>query len=138
MNDKKSQKLAHPLEIYLAQLTTIKGIGLTQREVDVISCLLHMGARTRKYIADLLFIDFKTVNLHISNAANKLIGYCNVDHMITFLENSDQNFTLKTYYLSLLTDNLFKKALKEDVRQLIDKNVLQNCILVYWQKNHIF
>ena len=138
MNDKKSQKLSHPLEIYLTKLTTIKDIKLTQREVDVISCLLHMGARTRKYIANLLFIDFKTVNLHISNAAHKLIGYCNVDRMIAFLESSDQNFPLKTYYLSLLVDNLFKKTLKEDVKPLIDKNVLQKGVLVYWQKKPHF
>ena len=138
MKDEKSQLgLAHPLEIYSKHLTTINGVRLTQREIDVISCLLHMGSHTRKYIANILFIDVKTVNLHISNASNKLIGYCNVDRIITFLEHSDQAGSLKTYYLALRTDHLFKKILQEEVKPKIakltmDKPISLKCVLVYW------
>ncbi|MGV8948839.1 MAG: helix-turn-helix transcriptional regulator [Candidatus Paracaedibacter sp.] len=138
MPEEPQFKFTHPLEVYLRQLMVIKGVSLTQREVDVVSCLLHMGNRSRKYIADLLCIDFKTVNLHISNASNKFIGGCNVDRMITLLENSECVYPLKSYYLSLLTDNLFKKTLKENLKPHIDKNIPLNCVMVYWQKKPPF
>lgn len=144
MINKKSQpQLAHPLEIYSKHLTTINDVKPTQREIDVISCLLHMGSHTRKYIANILFIDVKTVNLHISNASNKLIGYCNVDRLVTFLESSEQSDFLKTYYLALRTDHLFKKALQEEVKPEVDKLTFDQpislkCVFVYCQKKPLF
>ena len=92
-------KLVYPLEIYLEHLTTINGIPLTQREIDIIACLLNANSRTRQHIANFLSIALKTVNSHINKLTGKF-GY-GIDNMMTLLENSDRLSVLKEYYLSL-------------------------------------
>lgn len=127
----------HPLEIYLEHLRAINGTPLTQREIDVISCLLNMNGRSRQYIANFLSVTLKTVNTHVNNAKQKFD--CNIGRMVAIIENSDQFLTLKEqYYSSLLINSLFQKTLNEVTKAISGKITRPKAVLVYWEKKPPF
>ena len=75
-----------PLEkefLYRSQLKEVGGVSFTNREIDVLSCLL--GNRKDKKIASLLSLSPKTVGAHIYNVIKKL-GYNSREQIIDFAE----------------------------------------------------
>lgn len=127
-------QLIHPLECYLAYLTTIHDVPLTHREVDVLSCLLNRPHI--KGIANFLSISPKTVAAHLLNATRKF--GCSSDIVISIIEHSEQFLYLKQHYHALLINNLFKTILQGIAQQTKDDIHSQRVTLVYWQKKPYF
>ncbi|MBN9413621.1 MAG: tetratricopeptide repeat protein [Candidatus Paracaedimonas acanthamoebae] len=104
-----------PLELYNLYLSKIGKIYFTQREIDVISCLLH--ARGTSKIASLLSsgdkaVTTRTIERHIQNIMQKV--ECNTrDGIIDFIEKSDKVSYLRKYYSLLHINLLFEKTLKD-------------------------
>ncbi len=95
-------------DLYEKSLKVIKKIEFTNREIDVISCLLHN--RGEKKIASILSISPRTVSAHTHNIMVKLS--CNSrDLIIDFIEHSGKMVAIKEYYLLLLSAGLFKNEL---------------------------
>ena len=59
-----------PQEIYSSSLEEISNVRFSQREIDILACLVH--GRTPKKIASLLSIAPKTVASHIRNIMLKM------------------------------------------------------------------
>ncbi len=100
-----------PVEIYRKHLQTIQGINFSNREIDVIACILH-GRRTSK-ISELLSISPKTIEVHIRNITEKLNRGGSREVIIDFIEHSNNYQTIKDYYFALLLQSEFEKRLKE-------------------------
>jgi DNA-binding CsgD family transcriptional regulator len=100
----------HREEIYTNCLREIKNIKFTVREVDIISCILHN--RGEKKIASLLSISPRTVSAHTYNMTSKISGNSR-DYIIDFIEKSGKLHFFRQYYLYLLLDLNFEKALKK-------------------------
>jgi tetratricopeptide (TPR) repeat protein/DNA-binding CsgD family transcriptional regulator len=133
----KVNEIIHPLEIYLKHLNIISGVSLTQREIDVLSCLLNTNGRSRKYIANFLAMALRTVNTHINNLRQKF--GCDISGFLALLGKSDQYLILKEhYYVSLHVENLFKKTLEEVAALLAHKNISPEVVLIYWHKKPLF
>ena len=99
-----------PHQLYVNHLSTINGTHFTNREIDVISCILN-GRKTGK-IAFLLSIDKSTIQTHVRNIMLKLS--CNTqESIIDFIEASDKLPFLRRYYSLLQGKALFEKSLKE-------------------------
>ncbi len=72
-------------DINFASLKVIKNIRFTDREIDVIACLI--GGRSYKKIASILSISPKTVEYHVRNIMLR-IGYNSRESIIDFIEKS--------------------------------------------------
>jgi tetratricopeptide (TPR) repeat protein/DNA-binding CsgD family transcriptional regulator len=121
-----------PLNIYYAHLETLNGIRFTPREIDVIACILN--GRSAKTIPVLLSIAPKTVAAHIENIRSKA-GCSSRESIIDFIEASEKCALIKNeYYLSLLTQNSFEKALQE-LSKIASPHVCV-CSLIYEQGNN--
>jgi tetratricopeptide (TPR) repeat protein/DNA-binding CsgD family transcriptional regulator len=91
-------------------LQTMRGINFTQREIDIISCLLN--GRASKKISFFLNISSRTVDTHIRNIMLKL--ECNSrEGIIDFVENCDQYVHFKPYYSQLMANFHFENTLKK-------------------------
>jgi len=104
-----------PLEkkfLYQSQLKEVNGISFTNREIDVVPCLL--GNRKDKKTAYLLSLSPKTVGAHIYNVIKKL-GYNSREQIIDFVEKSGKLPYFSKYYLSILIENLFLNQVKENI-----------------------
>ncbi len=102
-----------PLEreiLYHSQLKEVSGISFTNREIDVLSCLL--SNRKDKKTAALLSLSPKTVGSHLYNLTKKL-GYNSREQIIDFAEKSGKLPYFSKYYLSILIENLFLNQLKK-------------------------
>ena len=104
-----------PYEIYFAKLQSIDEIKLSQREIDVIACILQ--GRSAKKIAALLSISPKTVEVHVRNITQK-IGCGSREGIIDFIERSQHYLTIKQYYSYLLIQNVFEDILKGFAQQI--------------------
>lgn len=91
------------------QINLIKGIKFTNRELDVISCVIC--GRTYKSMALLLSLSQNTINTHIKKILIKIDGSCQ-DHIIRFVENSAYYQFLQKRYLDILTENDLVEFLK--------------------------
>lgn len=98
-----------PLEFYSHCLTAINAIKFSKREIDILACIL--SGRSAKGIAQFLSIAPKTAEAHTYNILRKL-DCTSREGIISLIERSDKFLTLKKYYLSLLTQVAFEKALK--------------------------
>lgn len=110
-----------PLEkefVYQSQLKEVSGRSFTNREIDVLSCLL--GNRKDKKIASLLSLSPKTVGAHIYNVMKKL-GYNSREQIIDFAEKSGKLPYFSKYYLCVLIEDLFLKQLKK-IAAVPDRN----------------
>lgn len=88
----------------------INNINFTNREIDIIACLLN--DRSTKKIASFLLISNRTVENHISNIMTKL--KCNSrENIIDFLEKSEQLPLLKNHYSNILIKIKFEFELKK-------------------------
>lgn len=87
-----------------------RNIRFTNREIDVISCLL--AGRSGKKIASFLSISPKTVENHIRNIMVKL--ECNSrENIIDFLEKSESFHSFKQHYSKILVQMAFELELKK-------------------------
>ncbi|MBX9621556.1 MAG: tetratricopeptide repeat protein [Alphaproteobacteria bacterium] len=92
----------------------IDGVYFTEREIDVIACLLN--GRRGSAIASVLSIAPRTVTTHLRNIMLKLD--CNSqDGIISFVEKTSALFFLRRYYSKLMTHSAFEKNLRELARQ---------------------
>ncbi|OJW55181.1 MAG: hypothetical protein BGO67_05260 [Alphaproteobacteria bacterium 41-28] len=152
---KETQPL-FPQELYSKDLSTIKGVYFTRREIDVIACILN--GRTTKSIASLLplksttkvkddlsehrrnkisenlhyeFIKPRAVEKHIHNIKSKM--KCNTrEGIIDFVESSDKHVPLRKYYSLLRIAVAFQKSLK-DISKL--KHGIGPVHLIDFEKN---
>ena len=99
-----------PEDLYAQYFSTINEVNFTQREVDIISCL--MSARRTSQIAAILSISPKTVSTHFRNIMLRL-GCNSQDGIISFIEKSPNLYFLRIYYSRLVTEMAFQKSLKE-------------------------
>jgi DNA-binding CsgD family transcriptional regulator len=106
-----TREIGLPQEIYQASLKTINGIAFTQREIDIIACILN--GRTTKKIASLLLLAPKTIENHIRNIRLKLKGGETQGNIIDFIENSNKFSLVKKYYSSLMIQTEFELELKK-------------------------
>lgn len=114
-----------PQMLYVKHLTTINGIHFTQREIDVMACLLHVRGTSK--IASLLNIAPSTVITHMQKVKEKIKGHSRED-IIDFIEISPALVLLKRYYTSLLVHAAFEKSLKACSKMV---NSPLSCLLVY-------
>ncbi len=87
----------------------IAGLIFTDREIDVISCILNM--RGIKKIAEILSISPRTIETHIRNILFK-IGANSQEAIIDFVEESPEFKSIKEHYLYLLERSVFENQLK--------------------------
>jgi tetratricopeptide (TPR) repeat protein/DNA-binding CsgD family transcriptional regulator len=117
--------------MYFPKIDLINGVYFTQREIEVISCILNV--RGVKKIAAVLSISPRTVEGHIQNIMLKLS--CNSQESVKdFVEKSEQIIQINQYYLDLLITSFFKQQLKGVVPLFKKKKV--TCI-VHYQKNDV-
>lgn len=93
-------------DLYKNHLNKVNNINFTMREIDVISCIVHV--RGGKKIAEMLRIAPKTASVHVHNIMQKL-QFNSRDQIIDFIENSGKLPFLKKYYKILLLQNLQNK-----------------------------
>lgn len=115
-----------PQALYSAHLTTIKEIAFTNREIDVIACVL--GGRSVKKIASFLQISPRTVETHIRNVLLK-IGGQSQENIIDFIENSEKFNLVRQYYSSLTIHCFFEFELKKISTEEV-KNKNPTCLIV--------
>ncbi len=113
--------------LYQSQLKEVGGVSFTNREIDVLSCLL--GNRKDKKIASLLSLSPKTVGAHIYNVIKKL-GYNSREQIIDFAEKSGKLPYFSKYYLSILIENLFLNQLKK-ISTVPDRNHNKFSLIYY-------
>lgn len=99
----------------------MNGIKLTQREIDIISCLIN--GRASKKISIFLNISPRTVETHIRNIMSKLECHSR-EGIIDFIENSGKHSQFKQYYDLLLTYLSFESHLQKLNNQLGTKHIL--------------
>lgn len=110
------------------QLETINGTKLTDREIDIIACIL--SGRGRKATASLLSISDKTVETHIRNIMRKLECYSR-EGIRDKIEKSNKLTVIRQHYLKLLSEDIFKQQL-QNILFLTSKND-SVYLFVYWQ-----
>lgn len=119
-----------PEIVYFSNLKTIQGLTFTEREIDIIACVLQ--GRPVKRIAVLLVISPKTVATHLRNIMLKM-GCNSQDKIIDFVEKSGKLSQVKTYYSSLLVKIAFESVLKKISISLQDQ--LCGCCIIYSEKD---
>lgn len=123
-------KALPPEIIYFSNLKTIQGLSFTEREIDIIACVLQR--RSVKRIAVLLKLAPKTVATHLRNIMLK-IGCHSQDIIIDFIEKSDKLSQVKKYYSSLLVKIAFESVLKKIVINSQEQHC--SCSIVYSEKD---
>ncbi|MBN8512265.1 MAG: tetratricopeptide repeat protein [Rickettsiales bacterium] len=111
-------KYNEKLIIYKQYLSDINNISFTQREIDVIACIIHN--RGEKKIAILLKISPRTVSAHVHNIMLK-IGTNSREGIIDFIEQTAKSTTIREYYLHLLVRNCIDKCLNH-IASTLNKN----------------
>ncbi len=81
------------------QINTIEGITFTDREIDIVACMLH--GRSVKKIAYFFLISPKTVEVHIRNIMLK-IGCNSRERIIDFIESSKNHLMIIDHYHLIL------------------------------------
>ncbi len=121
-------------EIYVKYVETISGIRFTQREIDVIACVLYNRGAT---IPSFLQINPRTVETHKRNIMQKI--RCNSrEGIIDFIEKSDKHELIKQYYLILIITRSFEKCLKKIADLRVKKppvHLIINCDSVLYQSS---
>ncbi len=109
-------------------LLEIAGIKFTQREMDVISCIIR--GRGSKKIGDLLNITPKTAEAHVRNIMMKVD--CNSrERIIDFVEGSRELQLVNRHYSGLLKNWLFLKQLAD-----ISKNSFKASVILAYDRNN--
>ncbi len=128
MDAKKQSYIRNPECLYYADLKLINNISFSEREIDLIACLL--SNKSSKKIAAYLPISDKTVTAHLRNIMLKL-GVNSREEIIKLIEKSDKFELVKKHYSHLLIRIAFENELKQLVP--ITKNEI-HCLLLYYQR----
>jgi DNA-binding CsgD family transcriptional regulator/ABC-type dipeptide/oligopeptide/nickel transport system ATPase subunit len=112
-------------ELYTNQLATLEGTNFTQREIDVMACLVH--ARGTSKIASILAVSSHTVVTHVRNIMSKL-NCSSRENIIDFVERSKKSSLFKKYYACLVLLRDFEKSLTAISRLKEKKN--SACLLI--------
>lgn len=113
----------------LRNLKLIKNIRFTNREIDIIACIL--SGKSYKKIATLLDISSKTVEIHVRNLILKL-GCNSREGIIEFIEKSDKFNLIKQHYSDILIRIVFEQELKKIAKIPLVNSV--HCIIFYYDK----
>lgn len=108
-----------PWDLYGEDLAIIKGVSFTPREVDIISCLIHVRG-TRK-VSSLLSISPNTVFTHTRNIMLKL-GCNSRERIIDFVEHSQKLSLIKEHYANLVLHAAFEKFLNKIGKEKANEN----------------
>lgn len=135
----KENEILWPQEIYAKHLLVINNIRFTSREIDVIACIMH--GKNIKGVANFLSnddkqVEVRTIETHISNIKRK-IGTNAREGIINFIEKSDKYKLIQSYYLSLLIQQEFKKALKEILILIESYNISFFIVLEMLENNDL-
>ena len=109
-------------------IKTINGVRFTDREIDIIACLLSRKAY--KKIASILAISPKTVEMHIHNIMLRL-GCNSRENIIDFIEKSDKLAYFRELYSNLLIKEAFELELKK-IASLLPNSI--KCLIFYYKK----
>lgn len=117
--------------MHFNKISKINNILFTPREIEVISCILHV--RGTKKIASILDISPRTVEGHIKNILKK-IDNSSQEYIKDFVEYSSEVAEVKKYYINLQIKHLFTlqisklspKVKKEQVNCLINHQSNKN------------
>jgi DNA-binding CsgD family transcriptional regulator/GTPase SAR1 family protein len=114
-------KKSHPLQNNTPSPISIGGVTFTQREVDVIACIIN-GRTSKKNIASFLSISPKTVTTHTRNIMQKL--HCTSWEFIpAFIEKCHDKYILeKRFNQLLITSNQSQKKETEINQETIYEN----------------
>lgn len=96
------------LNVHSEYLSSINNISFTQREIDIIACIINN--RGEKKIATLLKISPRTVSAHVHNIMLK-IGTNSREGIIDFIEQTGKSTIIREYYLHILVRNCINKHL---------------------------
>ena len=107
-------------ELYNLHLRQVREVLFTNREIDVIACILHN--RGEKKIASLLSISPRTVSTHAHNIMLKL-GKSSREGIIDFVETSGKLSFLREYYIHLLVQNSFESHLFQIAKTINSKQI---------------
>lgn len=124
MIENKNNEVLPPFFYYSLYLKTIAGINFTQREIDIIACIVK--GRSSKKISTFLNISPRTVETHVRHISQKLECHSR-ENIIDFIEKTKCSETLKNYYSCLLVHHAFIKVLS----QLSDKDEANPWIIVH-------
>lgn len=109
-------------------INTIGGKKFTNREIDVLACILE-GRAAATRIASLLSVGTRAVEHYSHNIRVKL--NCNaVEGIKDFLENCEQSAFLKSHYSDLIFQKTFEQELKKFPAQIPQE--IHVCSLIYW------
>jgi len=111
-------------DLYVKYLTNVAGINFTQREIDVMACIV--SGRSVKGTAALLSsgikaIGHRSVETHLLNIRRKINASAK-DNIINFVELSAQREIIHSYYQMLLADGEFSRVL-EKLKEKIHSNI---------------
>ena len=108
----QNHDLFFPEEFYIEKLLIVDGVRFTQRELDIIACVLN--GKGAKNIACFFThngrsLSVKSVETHVLNIRRK-IGGNSKDSIINFFEKANKNKELHAYYLCLMMKKDFEQC----------------------------
>lgn len=110
----------------------IKGITFTERELDIIACVMHLNGS--KKIAQILGISPRTIEGHIQNVLHK-IGVNSRENIKEKIEESSEVHFIKRRYIQIQIKSLFFEKLKQIKSQNEKQNI--SCILDSAKYKHL-
>ena len=110
----------------------IKGITFTEREADIIACIMHL--KGAKKIAQILAVSPRTIEGHIQNILHK-IGASSTENIKEEIEESSEIHFIKKRYIQIQIKSLFFEKLKQIKVQNAKQNI--TCILDYKKYKHL-
>jgi tetratricopeptide (TPR) repeat protein/DNA-binding CsgD family transcriptional regulator len=114
-------------------LEVIGGVRFTEREIDVIACLVN--GKSTKMVASLLLISPKTVESNIYNIMAKL-GLNSRKYIIELIENSGIFLLIRKHYIYLQIQKHYKITIKKISIVLSRKNI--ECLMIYKETSEFF
>lgn len=102
-------------------LKEIGGVSFTDRQIDVLACLIHL--RNYGKIATVLGINsIRTVQTHVNHIRSKL-GNIPVEYVVDFIEKSGKRRFFVQYYFHILVEYNFKKKLLK-IKSLVNREAI--------------
>lgn len=107
-------------ELYNLYLREISGISFTQREIDVLACIV-VHNRSEKMIASILSVSPRTIGTHTSNIMKKL-GNSTRENIRYIANKSGKLSYIREYYVHLRVYSIFIKVLQYVGKNLVRQN----------------
>ena len=107
----KNKKMSYLINFQYEKLKSIGSIKFTEREIDVISCLMN-GRTTRKSIAKTLNIEASTAAVHLTHLREKL-NCSSWEYVREFIEKSEYVGCFQKHFFALIRDSNLIDLLKK-------------------------